>query len=296
MRTLPYPHSGLAEATGYRSILSVPLIRDGHAVGAITVAASQPGAFTEQQIELLQTFADQAVIAIENTRLFEAVQASTRELTEALEQQTATSEVLQVISSSPGELEPVFQAMLANATRLCEAKFGTLFRYDGNLLHRAAGSRHPRSLGRVPKATRAVPAGFKATSPRSRPADKASGPQRRQRGRTAPRCGDHDRAAHGPSSAVPMLKDNELVGAIVIYRQEVRPVHRQADRAGHELRCPGRHRHREHPPAQRAARIPPTADRDCRRAQGHRPPAQALDVQRGPRYACRVRSAPVRYF
>ena len=82
--------------------------------------------FTDKQIELVTTFADQAVIAIENVRLFEEVQARTRELTEALEQQTATSEVLQVISSSPGELEPVFQAMLANATRLCDAKFGIL--------------------------------------------------------------------------------------------------------------------------------------------------------------------------
>src|SRR5262249_8933615 len=86
----------------------------------------------EKQIALLKTFADQAVIAIENVRLFDEVQARTRELTEALEQQTATSEVLGVISSSPGELEPVFQAMLANAVRICEAKIGSLYIREGD--------------------------------------------------------------------------------------------------------------------------------------------------------------------
>ena len=86
--------------------------------------------FTDKQIELVETFADQAVIAIENVRLFNEVQARTDDLTESLEQQTATSEVLRVISSSPGELEPVFQAMLENAIRICEAKFGILFRYE----------------------------------------------------------------------------------------------------------------------------------------------------------------------
>src|SRR5262249_38085227 len=99
-------------------------------------------------------FADQAVIAIENARLFEEVQARTKELTQALEQQTATSEVLSVISTSPGELGPVFQTMLANATRLCEANFGVLFRYDGNVFHAAAmqevGLAFAEHLGRNP--------------------------------------------------------------------------------------------------------------------------------------------------
>ena len=92
-----------------------------------TIRRSEVRPFTAKQIELAETFADQAVIAIENVRLFEEVQARTRDLAESLEQQTATSEVLQVISASPGELEPVFQKMLENATRVCGAKFGTIF-------------------------------------------------------------------------------------------------------------------------------------------------------------------------
>ena len=94
--------------------------------------------FTDKQIELVTTFADQAVIAIENVRLFEAEQQRTRELTESLEQQTATSEVLQVISSSPGDLEPVFGTMLENAIKLCQAKFGAMFLYDGEAFRTAA--------------------------------------------------------------------------------------------------------------------------------------------------------------
>jgi two-component system, NtrC family, sensor kinase len=93
--------------------------------------------FDSKQIELVTTFADQAVIAIENTRLFEDVQARTRELSESLEQQTATSEVLRVISSSPSELEPVFQSMLVNAMRICEAEFGHLLLYDGECFRAA---------------------------------------------------------------------------------------------------------------------------------------------------------------
>jgi GAF domain-containing protein len=117
--------------TGYRAALGAPLLREGNTVGAIAVARNAPRPFTTKQIELVTTFADQAVIAIENVRLFDEVQARSRDLSESLEQQTATSEVLGVISSSPGELEPVFQTMLANATRLCEASYGTLWLCEG---------------------------------------------------------------------------------------------------------------------------------------------------------------------
>ncbi|MGA6969437.1 MAG: GAF domain-containing protein, partial [Xanthobacteraceae bacterium] len=124
------PQYGLMEQRSigkYRTVLGVPLMREGIPVGVIMLTRYSVRPFTTKQIELVETFADQAVIAIENVRLFDEVQARTHELSKALEQQTATSEVLGVISSSPGELEPVFEAMLANATRLCEAKFGTLY-------------------------------------------------------------------------------------------------------------------------------------------------------------------------
>src|SRR5436309_8159592 len=109
-------------------MLGVPRLGQGSVVGVMALARPSVQPFTVKQIELVTTFADQAVIAIENVRLFDEVQERTRELTASLEQQTATSEVLGVISSSPGELEPVFDAMLANATRICEANYGILFR------------------------------------------------------------------------------------------------------------------------------------------------------------------------
>src|SRR5262249_36505496 len=112
---------------GYRTILAVPLLREDEAIGALSIRRTEVRPFTDKQIALVATFADQAVIAIENARLFDEVQARTRELSESLEQQTATSEVLKVISSSPGELEPVFKAMLENATRVCASKFGTMY-------------------------------------------------------------------------------------------------------------------------------------------------------------------------
>ncbi len=114
----------MAVKQGLRTMLSLPLLRGDEAIGSLSIRRTEVRPFTDKQIELATTFADQAVIAIENVRLFDEVQARTRDLSEALEQQTATSEVLQVISSSPGDLEPVFHAMLANAVRICGAKFG----------------------------------------------------------------------------------------------------------------------------------------------------------------------------
>src|SRR5262245_40813186 len=122
----------LAKLAGARTVVVVPMLKESDLVGVIIIYRQEVRPFTDTQIELVSNFAKQAVIAIENARLLNELRQRTDDLTESLQQQTATSEVLRVISSSPGELEPVFDAMLENATRLCEAKFGTLFRYrDG---------------------------------------------------------------------------------------------------------------------------------------------------------------------
>jgi signal transduction histidine kinase len=111
------------------------MLREGEPIGTIGVAGAEAGMFTERQIAMLQTFADQAVIAIENTRLFNELQTRNRDLTEALEQQTATSEILRVISQSHRDVQPVFEAIAANARKLCEATLGIVFRFDGDLVH-----------------------------------------------------------------------------------------------------------------------------------------------------------------
>ena len=134
------------EIGGIRTMVTVPMLKDGEAIGVITVFRTEIRELTDKQIALMTNFAAQAVIAIENTRLLNELRQRTADLTESLEQQTATSEVLKVISSSPGELEPVFQAMLENAIRICDARFGTLLRFDGNAFHLATGAGLPPKL------------------------------------------------------------------------------------------------------------------------------------------------------
>jgi GAF domain-containing protein len=120
--------SDRARRVGFRTFLSVPLIRAGEAIGVIAIRRTDVRLFTDRQIELLKTFADQAAIAIENTRLFE-------ETKKALERQTATANILQIISESPTDVKPVFEAILENACRLCDSQLAAVFRFDGRLLH-----------------------------------------------------------------------------------------------------------------------------------------------------------------
>ena len=127
-----------ADIGGIRTLVTVPMLKEGEAVGVITIYRREVLPFNQKQIELVENFAAQAVIAIENTRLLNELRQRTDDLTESLEQQTATSEVLKVISSSPGELEPVFQAVLANATHICGAKFGVLYRCEKDTLRTVA--------------------------------------------------------------------------------------------------------------------------------------------------------------
>src|SRR5262245_624721 len=127
----------IVQLAGVRSKLSVPMLKEEDLIGVIEIDRQEVRPFTERQIELLTNFAAQAVIAIENARLLNELRQRTGDLSEALEQQTATSEVLKIISSSPGELEPVFNAMLANATHICDAPFGNLVLREGTSSFRA---------------------------------------------------------------------------------------------------------------------------------------------------------------
>ena len=144
------------ELGGVRTFLSVPMVRENELIGSFSLYRQEVRPFTEKQIELVQNFAAQAVIAIENTRLLNELRERTddltertADLTEALEQQTATSKVLQVISSSPGDLQPVFATMLENAVRICDAKFGNIYRWDGNALHHVASHNVPSAFAEV---------------------------------------------------------------------------------------------------------------------------------------------------
>jgi GAF domain-containing protein len=213
----------------YRTALGVPLLREGVPIGVLALTRSTVQPFTDKQIELATTFADQAVIAIENVRLFDEVQARTRELSEALEQQTATSDVLRVISSSSGELKPVFEAMLSNATRLCEASYGTLWLTEGDAF-RAVALHGPLPAAYTEKWGSGTLSHPSPEVPLARAAHTKQPVQLADlRESRAYLAGEPlpvaavDIAGVRTLVTVPMLKDNVAVGVIAIYRKEVRP-------------------------------------------------------------------------
>ena len=207
-----------------RTVLAVPLLREKELVGAIAIWRREVRPFTEKQIALVQNFAAQAAIAIENARLL-------NELRESLEQQTATSEVLAVISSSPGDLQPVFETILSNATRICGAEYGVLFLWQGNGQYRVAAM-HGVSPQLVEQRRR---------EPVIRPAPRTGlgrVASSKQPVHTADIRGESDYldppagftpagiALHGAARTelvVPIIKDDELIGSIIIYRTDVRP-------------------------------------------------------------------------
>jgi GAF domain-containing protein len=206
---------------GTRTALAVPLLHGKTALGALIVRRLEVKRFTPRQVELLETFAAQAAIAIENARLLSELRQRTDDLTEALEHQTATSEVLGVISSSPGELKPVFQAMLESAVKLCEARFGVLYRFEGNAFHPTVMINAPARYARfvenrgpfLPERGNALDRVMR-TKVMVHSADEAANPVQTNSAKLA-----------GARSQVivPMLKDNEFIGALTVYRQEVRP-------------------------------------------------------------------------
>jgi GAF domain-containing protein/anti-sigma regulatory factor (Ser/Thr protein kinase) len=213
---------------GFRTALGVPMLREGVPIGVLALTRKDVRPFTDKQIELVTTFSDQAAIAIENVRLFDQVQQRTRELSELLEQQTATAEVLKVISSSPGDLQPVFEAILENATQICDAQFANLLIYEegafripamhgappewAELRHKAPvihpGPKNP--LGRLAKTKKLQHIADITKEEAYLDREPAFVPLA-------------DLAGARTLLIVPMVKENELVGAIGIYRQEVRP-------------------------------------------------------------------------
>jgi DNA-binding response OmpR family regulator/putative methionine-R-sulfoxide reductase with GAF domain len=206
----------LADLAGARTLLIVPMLKENELVGTIGIYRQEVRPFNDKQIELVQNFANQAVIAIENTRLL-------KELRESLQQQTATADVLRVISSSPGELDPVFQTILKSAARICEAKLGNLALFDGSELRMAAFHGAPHAFEELRRRSPTIPLENSAlgrvaqTKQTIHIADLAAAEERYAKSAIATLAGARSFVG------VPMLKDDELVGALGIYRQEVRP-------------------------------------------------------------------------
>ena len=203
------------ELAGARTLVVVPMLKDNELIGAFGMYRQEVRPFTDKQIELVKNFAAQAVIAIENTRLLNELRQRTDDLTELLEQQTATSEVLKVISSSAGELEPVFQTMLANATQICEAAFGSMLLVEGNALRRVAMHNAPPMFAEFHNKTPVI-------DPRKIPDLKCLIETKRVVHVADAAAADPDNPIAKYAGArtlvvVPMLRDGDLIGAIASY-------------------------------------------------------------------------------
>jgi signal transduction histidine kinase len=219
---------GMADIAGARTLLVVPMLKEDDLMGAITIIRQEVRPFTPKQIALVENFTKQAVIAIENTRLLKELRQRTDDLTESLEQQTATSEVLQVISSSPGELEPVFQKMLENATRICGANFGVMHLWDGDSFNIAAEYNLPPVFSalrddrmRVRPHPESGLAAVVRTHQVAHIDDMRNSPPYLAGAPHAVRITEV--AGARTIVIVPMLRENELIGTITIFRQEVKP-------------------------------------------------------------------------
>ena len=214
---------------GARTGLAVPMLKDNELIGAFTLGRQEIRDFSERQIALVTNFAAQAVIAIDNARLLNELRQRTDDLTEALDQQTATSEVLQIISASPGELEPVFAAMLGSATRICEAEFGNFFLREGETFRAVAWHGEATYVGNWQR----QPLAIKTDEPHIPLARLVETRQRvhvadlredvAYKSGFAPLVALVDKGGARTLLIVPMLKEQTLVGAMAIYRQEVRP-------------------------------------------------------------------------
>jgi GAF domain-containing protein len=217
------PLTRLAELGGGRSLLLVPMLKDDILIGVITIYRQEVQSFTDKQIGLLQNFAAQAVIAIENTRLLNELRQRTDDLTESLEQQTATSEVLRIVSSSSGSLEPVFNAMIENATRLCGAEVGTFALYEGTGFRGVAVYGHSERYAQVVTRTNPLPPGtglkrLETTGQTVQVVDVAVDAAYEDVRRLNPDFGRVRTALY-----VPIVKEGALIGAFMIYRHKVLP-------------------------------------------------------------------------
>ena len=229
-----YTFSEGQRAGGFRTVLAVPLEREGETIGVIVLCRTKVHPFTDKQIDLVQNFAAQAVIAIENARLLNELRQRTTDLTErsadlteALEQQTATSEVLQVISGSAGDVEPAFATMLEKAVRICDATFGNIYRWDGEALHLVATRNTPpafaeaRSRLTLRAGSTSLIGRMLATKDVVHIADVAATQAYEQR--VPETVAAVEVGGVRTILGVPMLNEGELIGSFTLYRQEVRP-------------------------------------------------------------------------